>query len=196
MLERILASGSLPVLVAALLVAGFGVPIPEDPILLTAGLLAHRGILPAWLVLMVIYASVLTADCVIFLIARHFGESLLERPLFRSIFTPRRRDHVHNLFQKHGPRAVFIGRHIAGLRAVVFATAGMEGMKFATFLIWDGMAAMISVPVMFSLGYFFSAHLTAIEHGIARTEHWIAAILAFIALVTWLVWSLRTSRRK
>ena len=43
MLERFIQFGSLPLLVAALLVAGFGVPIPEDVVLIAGGVLAHRS---------------------------------------------------------------------------------------------------------------------------------------------------------
>lgn len=45
MLERLIAFGSLPLLVVALLAAGLGVPLPEDVVLLAAGVVSHRAAL-------------------------------------------------------------------------------------------------------------------------------------------------------
>ena len=71
MLERFIEFGSLPVLVAALLVAGFGVPIPEDVVVIAGGVLAHRGSLPWPVVLAALYAGAIGADCILYGVARH-----------------------------------------------------------------------------------------------------------------------------
>lgn len=188
MLERLLAIGSIPLLVLALLAAGLGIPIPEDPVLLAAGVLAHRRY-PWWLVLPIVYGAVVSADCILYALARRVGEPLLSHWPFRVFATRARRLRVRWLFARHGSRVVFVGRHLAGLRAVVFILAGIERMPFGAFLLWDALAAVITVPAVFGLGYLFSAHVAEVQAGVARTEHWIAAILGLAAFIGWLVWS-------
>jgi membrane protein DedA with SNARE-associated domain len=60
----------------------------------------------------------------------------------------------------------------------VFATAGMNRMRLGTFLLWDGLGACISVPVMVTLGYAFSDHVDRVRAGVAHVEHWALATLA------------------
>lgn len=189
MLERLIAFGSLPLLVVALLAAGLGVPLPEDVVLLAAGVVSHRAALPWWVVLVTLYVSVLGSDSILYVMARRFGEPLLARRPLRWLVTPRRRGQVQTLLARHGGRTVFLGRHLGGLRTIVFALAAIEGVPFVTFLLWDALAALITVPSVFGLGYLFSAHVAAVEAGMARTEHWLMALGGLIALGGYVVWS-------
>lgn len=190
MLDRWLTLGSLPLLVMALLAAGVGIPIPEDPVLLAAGVIAHRTPLPVWMVLPMVYGAALVADCVLFLWARRFGDSLLQRRPFSALVTPKRRRQVSTVFAKHGAKAVFVGRHLMGLRPAFFVVAGIERMPLRTFALWDGLAALITIPLVFALGYLFSAHVALVEAKLARAEHWLAAGVGVALLVGWLAWSI------
>jgi membrane protein DedA with SNARE-associated domain len=189
-LEYFVTAGSLPLLVLAVLIAGYGVPIPEDAVLLAAGVLSQRGVQPWWLALPVMYAAIIGADCILFFVARRVGEPILTRRPLRWLVTPTRRAKITQLFKTRGPQAIFVGRHMAGLRAVVFALAAIEGVPFATFLIFDALAAVITVPLVFALGYLFASQVAAVEAGLAQAEHWILAgigliILIVIALRSW-----------
>ena len=190
MLQALLQAGSLPIIVAALLAAGLGVPIPEDPVLLAAGVIAHRTWLPWWVVLPTAYVSAILADCMLFLLARHFGHALLTVPPLRWLLTPARRASVSALFAKRGARAVFVGRHLAGARALVFVFAGIQKMPLRQFLVWDSLAGLITIPVIFSLGFLLSAHVAAVQEGLARVEHWAAATVAVTGLAYWMYRSL------
>jgi len=190
MLDKLLASGSLPLVVAGLVASGLGLPLPEDPLVLSAGVLAHRTALPAWLLLPVAFGAAVAADCVLLLLARRYGEDLLQRKPLRYLATPSRRERVSALFAKHGPRAVFFGRHLFGLRPLVFAVAGMEGMPLSTFLLWDAFAAAVTIPLVFLLGFFFSAQVALVEADLARAEHVLGLVLGVLLLMAWLTWSL------
>ena len=191
MLEKILVAGSLPLVLVGLLSAGLGVPIPEDPLLLAAGVISHRTRYGWWLALPLVYVSAIGADCGLFLFARRFGETLLSRRPFCWLISEPRRARVRALFERYGSRAVFFGRHLSGLRAVVFILAGIEQMSLGRFLLWDGLAGLITIPVMFGLGYLFSSHVAVVQAGIARVEHWIFAGVGAAVVVTWFVWSHR-----
>lgn len=191
MFDTIMGAGSLPLVVAGLLLAGLGLPIPEDPLLLAAGVVAHRGPWAWWSVLPLAYGCVIGADCSVFLMARHFGARILKRAPFRWLVTRNRQKRVSVLFERYGRHAVFVGRHMSGARTLVFMLAGIEKMPFFRFLLWDGLAGLVSVPAVFGLGYLFSAHVEAVRTGLARIEHWVAAALALIAIIAWSVWTHR-----
>lgn len=192
MLERFVEIGSIPVLVLGLLIAGLGVPIPEDILLLAGGALAHRGHVPWWITLSAMYLGAIGADVLVYALARRYGELLLTRRLFRSLATPPRRARVRRLLSRYGARAVFVGRHLSGLRTVVFAVAAIEGVPFRTFMFWDALGGLVTVPLVFGLGYLGSAHLAAVEADLAHLEHWLALVGAVGLTVSWfLFWRRR-----
>ncbi|MEZ4339470.1 MAG: DedA family protein [Sandaracinaceae bacterium] len=195
MLERFIALGSLPLLVLALLLAGLGLPLPEDVALLSGGVVAHLGAAPWWVALPVLYVSAIGGDALLYALARRFGEPLLSHAPFRWLLTAERRERVRGLFARYGSRAVFVGRYLAGLRGVVFALAAIEGVPFRTFLLWDALAGLVTIPLVFGAGYLFSAHVAAMEADLARAEHWIAAGAALTALVVWTIVRWRRRRR-
>ena len=191
-----LAHASLGLLFGGLVMTGLGVPLPEDILLLLAGSLSHRSSLSPLLVVPVCMLGVLLGDLLLFTSARRLGESALERPLFRRLLPPEVRQRVEALMSKRGPVIIFVARHIAGLRAPVFALAGMHRMPLGRFLLWDALGMLISVPVTVSLGYFFSQHLDRVRAGMASVEHWVlgGVVLALIAYA--LTVGVRRARRR
>jgi membrane protein DedA with SNARE-associated domain len=68
-------------------------------------------------------------------------------------------------------------RHVAGLRAAAFLTAGIARVPFWTFLLTDGLTAMLGVPFSFALAYFFTDHVKAIFANVHRIERWIGLLV-------------------
>lgn len=180
-----LSHASLGLIFVGLVGAGLGVPLPEDLALLAAGALAHRTPLPLALVVAVCAAGVLLGDVVLFLGARRLGQAAFERPLFRRLLPPARRARLEVLFAKRGAALVFFARHLAGIRAPVFALAGIQGMPLARFVTFDVLGLCISAPVMVGLGYVFSSHLDELRAGVVRMEHAVvgAAVLGLCGYV-------------
>jgi membrane protein DedA with SNARE-associated domain len=179
----------LAVLLAALVVAGLGVPIPEDVVLLTAGALAQGSSWDLVGVTLLCAGGVLAGDSLLFLNARRLGREGTNGWLGR-LLPEARRQRLTALFARRGAAVVFVARHVAGLRAPVFALAGINGMPLRTFLFWDALGACVSVPVMVLLGHAFADHLDRVRAGAAHIEHWLLAAaglaLAVYGLVSWL----------
>lgn len=178
MVDALLAHGSLALFFVALFATGFGFPIPEDVVLLSAGALAHRGIVPLVPAVAVCMAGVLAGDVALFTTARRLGPRALDRPFFRRILPPDRRHKLERFLETRGGAAVFVARHVAGLRAPVFALAGMHGMPLARFILWDALALCISAPAVLTLGWWSSAHIELARRGLARAEHWLLFAVA------------------
>ena len=66
--------------------------------------------------------------------------------------------------RRHGHLAIFYARFLAGARALVYVTAGSIGFDFSRFFIYDALGALISVPIVVTLGYLFGPQ---IEHAVA-----------------------------
>jgi undecaprenyl-diphosphatase len=105
-----------------------GVPVPGETALIASALLANRGGLEIGLVIAVAAAAAIIGDNIGYLIGRKGGRSLLERPGF--LQTRRRKilEVGDPFFERHGPKAVFLGRWVAGLRIAAAWLAGIDRM--------------------------------------------------------------------
>lgn len=186
--------GSIWFVVIWLMVGGLGVPLPEDVALLAAGALIQQGAVDPALAMPVVFAGVLGGDAGLFFLARRLGPAAYERRLFRRILPPERRSRIEEAFRRHGGRLVFFARHVAGLRGAVFAMAGIHRMRPSRFLLWDAVAACLSVPLVVGLGYFGALHVDRVRAGIARAHHWVllAAALGGLGYLAW--WHVRKLR--
>jgi membrane protein DedA with SNARE-associated domain len=190
MLDLFLRHGSLAVFFLALVAGGLGIPIPEDAVLLAAGALTHRGVVPIETAIPVCMLGVLAGDTILFTTAKRLGPAALERPFLKRLVTPARRARAEAFVEKRGGVAVFVARHVAGLRAPVFAVAAMHGMPLRKFLLWDALGLCISAPAVFALGWWSSAHVDLARRGIAHVEHWALLIVAIVLLgyAAWARW--------
>lgn len=193
MIDQILTEGSIPMILAGLLAAGVGIPLPEDGLLLAAGVMTHRNAESWMFVLAAAYCAVLVADSLIFSAGYIFGDAILKRRPFSWIATPNRRDRVGQIFEERGAFAVFVGRFITGMRGAIFITAGTQRMSFRTFLLWDALAALITIPIVFGLGFLFHSQLDVVKDLLATAQTSIA-VAAAVLLGGGLYWRMRKSR--
>src|SRR5262245_51789632 len=180
----LLDHGSYAALFAALLATGVGVPVSEDLVLLAAGALSHRNSASLGLTLAVALAGIFSRDLFLFLGARRLGPAAFERRPFALLLPPGRRERLRNLFARRGGGIVFLARHAPGLRAPVFAMAGILGMPLPRFLVWDALGLAITGPLVFALGYLLSDRLDLVRRDLVRVEQgaFLVAILLAIAI--------------
>ena len=162
MLDRLIAASPYAGLYVALCLGGVGFPIPEEVPVLTAGVLAHRGVVRWWLALLVCIAGVVTGDLVLYVTGRRWGERVLDLRLVRRFLNVERRNALEASYRRYGMLIVFAARHVVGLRAAAFVTAGVVRLPFWKFAVADGVAIAYGIPLNFAIAYFFSAHLHAI----------------------------------
>lgn len=173
------ASAYLVVLLC-LLVCGLGVPIPEDITLVSAGILASAGNISLEGAMIVGIIGVLAGDAFLFFVGRKYGPKVFTWPGFRKIFTPARISSARIRIHKDAKLICFIARFLPGLRSVIYLTAGTMGVKRSTFLLQDGMAAMVSVPLWVYVGYVFGQNL---DYLLLLTKKLNISILVFLVLL-------------
>ncbi|MGB9625836.1 MAG: DedA family protein, partial [Phycisphaerae bacterium] len=180
----------------ALLAAGFGVPIPEDIPLLTAGYLCHLGQTNLWLMLPLTLTGVLGCDIILYRMGLRLGDHVLEHRWTRRLFRRGTLVTAKAQFRRHGAKIVFAGRFMPGARAVIFVSAGIVGMRWWKFLLVDGTAALISVPTLVLLGWYFGEKSEALLARVRHAEYYIMGGILAATVVAIAVESYLARRRK
>jgi membrane protein DedA with SNARE-associated domain len=209
MLERLvelLAGHSLDIgfvfVFVVLLLCGFGLPMPEDVILVTGGVLAwlasdletvslsallsDRGLLA---MIAVGLSGILAGDTIIFLAGRRYGHRVADfRPL-RRVITPEKLELVEKKVRTRGNVVVVFARFLPGLRAPTFFTVGHARMPLWEFLLFDGAAALVSAPLWVCLGFWFGSDLEQAARVAGRFGHYILIAVGVVlaaVLARWL----------
>lgn len=83
-----------------------------------------------------------------------------------------------------------MARHVLGLRAAAFLTAGIARVPFWKFVLADAGAALIGVPLGFGLAYFFTDRIKAILADVHRAERWLglAGLLVLAVVLVVVIW--------
>jgi membrane protein DedA with SNARE-associated domain len=172
-----------------LLICGFGVPVPEDVTLVTGGVIAGLGYADVDTMFAVGMAGVIVGDGLVFSIGRFQGARVMQLKTVRRLITPERFLSAQDAFHKYGRWVMFVARFLPGLRTPVFFTAGMsKRVSFGTWLLMDGVAALISVPVWVYLGYFGARNFDWMFKILHRFQYGIFALLGVGVLVLGVVW--------
>ncbi len=154
-------------IIGILLICGLGIPIPEDITLLAAGLLASAGHITLAGALTAGFVGVMLGDSFLFFMGRRYGAKIFGLPGFRRIFTPSRITAAEGRVRRNGHIICFVARFLPGLRSPIFALAGAMGVRPTVFLMQDGFAALVSVPVWVYLGFWFGNNW---EEAFAKVE--------------------------
>ena len=169
-------------LAGLLLLCGLGLPIPEDISLIAGGYLAHLGTVDLHRIFLVCFLAVLGGDSLAFGLGRGFGTKLLASRFTHRYFTPRRQRRVRAYFRTYGSKVVFVARFLPGLRFSIFLSAGMLHVRPHVFLLYDTMAALLSVPVLVYSAWFFGDQIDSVIKWTRRSEYGILALVGVAAL--------------
>jgi membrane protein DedA with SNARE-associated domain len=170
----------------ALLLENAGLPVPGETILLLASFLAyseHRLSLPLIILTGIIAATL--GDNIGFTIGHYGGRPLLMR--YQHWF--RISDNVvargEGLMKSYGPPIIFVARFIFGLRVVAGPLAGVLGMHWAQFALYNFLGAALWVTVIASAGYFFGSQFGMVMRLMGRANVVLLVVAALVVLVVW-----------
>jgi membrane protein DedA with SNARE-associated domain len=184
------------------LLCGFGLPMPEDVVLVTGGVLAwlssdleaatFAGMVrdPGLLAMVLVgLGGILAGDSVIFWAGRRFGHRVADfRPL-RRIITPEKLELVEKKVRQRGNVVVMFARFLPGLRAPTYFTVGHARLPYWKFLLFDGAAALVSAPLWICVGFWFGSDLEEAARVGSQFSHYILLAVAVVlagVLLRWL----------
>ena len=169
---------------AALLAAGFGIPIPEDIPLLTAGYLCHLGKAHLGIMLPLTLVGVLGCDIILYGVGRRFGDHVLDHRWTGRLFRRDTLDAVKARYHGHSLKIIFAARFMPGARAMFFVSAGSVGIPW-----W------ISVPTLVLVGWYLGEKSEALLAEVRHAEHYIAAGIIAITIAA-VAFEVRRGRRR
>ena len=171
-----------------LLACGFGLPLPEDIVLITGGMLSSHGVTNHWVTLAICMAGVLIGDAVIYLTGRTMGDRIKRTKLFSYLVKKERDQKIQFWFSKYGDKMIFFARFMPGLRSALFLSSGIYRVPAWKFFLLDGFAALISVPLWIWLGFLFGSNLELLEQKIHQLKLGIYGVLGLVILSGVIFW--------
>ena len=165
-------------LFCVLLLCGLGLPLPEDVALLAGGFLAHRGLTQLPMTMAVALLGVVAGDNWLFYLGRRFGTGLVSYFQLGRPSSQAQIERLKEFLHRHGHRTIFYARFLAGVRALIYLTAGSLGFSAGRFVLYDLLGAVISVPIVVSLGYLFGSQIEELFRYLGGFEQlvWIVAL--------------------
>jgi membrane protein DedA with SNARE-associated domain len=164
-----------------LLLFGFVIPITEEIALILVGMTIRGSGADIVSCLGVALVALALADMGFYGIARIVGPRLLRVRAFGRFMKPERVLEGERYFQRRGPRIIFFCRFVVGLRAPALLGAGFLRMPLKRFILYDGLALLVSPPVWLGVGYAFGAQLDAETGMIARILSFIGPVAVIVA---------------
>ncbi len=167
---------SYGIVFSILIGCGFGLPIPEDVVLVSGGIMsglsgADTHIQSLILMLSVSFAGVLLGDGTMYILGRIFGYRIQKFRPMRAILPPSRFAKVQKLFNRYGIWVLFVARFLPVLRSPTFLVAGMSRrVSFLKFIGMDGFAAVISVPIWVLIGHFGAQNREALANWLSDSK--------------------------
>ena len=159
--------------------------IPDETILVVAGILVHRGELSYVPALLAAYAGSFCGISLSYMLGL-YGFEWLERRLPRvHRFSSQHLIQAENWFIRFGRWALFFGYFIAGVRHFTALFAGISRMPYREFAIYAYTGGAFWVVTFVSIGYFAGEQWSKIGPSIERNVLIVAIIVAVVATIAW-----------
>ncbi|MDI9589976.1 MAG: VTT domain-containing protein [Acidobacteriota bacterium] len=128
--------------------------LPGDSLLFAAGFFAQGGGFNIIALLGVAWAAAILGDQCNFLIGHFFGQRIIRSGKVKAM-TPERIEKSEAFLDKWGNVAIFFGRFFPFIRTFVPFLAGMGGMKWHNFFMFNVVGGITWSTAFILLGYFF-----------------------------------------
>ena len=178
-----------------IMVEDFGIPVPGETILIAGAVYAGAGRLNVVAVGVAAFIAAIIGDNIGFAIG-HFGGRALALRWGKYVFlTEERLNKAEAFFDRRGAIVITFARFVEGLRQANGIIAGITGMHWLRFLIFNAIGAALWVGTWVSLGYLAGDHITTIYHYITLYSYYV--LIALVVLVVgYIAWRLRRRRRR
>jgi membrane protein DedA with SNARE-associated domain len=170
-----------------------GIPLPGETALIAGAALAKHGGLEIEVVIAVAAVAAIIGDSAGYAVSRRYGRRLLTRP---GRTQARRMDVLirgEAFFDRHGPKAVFFGRWITGLRVWASWLAGITHMPYRQFLMWNALGGITWAITIGLVGYLVG---TAAEQIVQTAGLGAATVIGVLAIAAVVYFHVRRGRHR
>ncbi|BDZ41830.1 hypothetical protein GCM10025865_11290 [Paraoerskovia sediminicola] len=165
--------------------------LPAETFVIVGGILASQGVVPVWVLFVVVAGCALGGSIVGFVVGRRAGPRLLRSRLLRS--HERQVSWMNRTLEKRARTALVVGQFVTFFRAMMPALAGISTMGFRQFVVFTTFGTSAWAAVTLALGYFAGASLSRFHPALGPLVVAVA-VLGALATVVW--WTIRRRRRR
>lgn len=165
----------------------FGFFLPGDSLLVTAGLFAARGDLDIFLLLIMLIAAAVLGDATGFEIGKVSGRQVVKREK-TFFFKPEHIKKTEAFYEKHGGKTIVLARFMPVVRTFAPLVAGIAGMPYKKFALYNISGGVLWIGSMLGIGYFLGRVIPHID----RYIHIVIAIVIFLSILPGIVSYLRS----
>ena len=196
MVDLLLEHGSYAGIIVLLVLTGVGLPLPEELFVIGAGIAASQGTLNPWLALGACLIGGLMGDFSTYWIGHHFGRNVLrEHHWFTRYITPEREREMERLIERYGLKVLFAARFLVGVRSPVYLAAGITGMPFARFALFDALSATTVISTCFGLSYLFGDQIKSAFDYLRQAELALTVSIVLVGVAVGIWFYVRHQRR-
>jgi membrane protein DedA with SNARE-associated domain len=177
-----------------LLSCGLGVPMPEEFFLVMSGYVCYLNKIPDVWGLMPMFAVTWIAigggDLLAFGIGRRWGGKVFELKLVKKVISEAGRAKAEEFLMRYGNRTIFAARFLPGIRMPTYLLCGTLNVPVTTFMLWDGLAMLISVPIQVYLTWRYGEVLDTALFKIAKMNR--GFLIMAICIAIFIYWRIHS----
>jgi membrane-associated protein len=138
-----------------------GLIAPGETAVVLGGVVAAHGEVELGLMLGLVWVAAAAGDLASFWLGRRLGRRFLVARGPRIGVTAPRLHRVDEFFDRHGAKAILVGRFVGIIRAVAPFLAGASGMRVRNFVPWSLLGTGLWATTFTLVGYLFSSSFGA-----------------------------------
>jgi membrane protein DedA with SNARE-associated domain/membrane-associated phospholipid phosphatase len=174
-----------------------GLVAPGETAMLLGGLVAGQGHIDVTTLIAIVWACAVAGDLTSFYLGRRLGRMFLVRHGAKVQITEERLRHVERFFDRHGGKAILIGRFVGLVRAIAPFLAGSSGMSVRRFLPYDVLGAGLWGSTFVLLGYIFWQSFSTLVDYAKKGALAVGTVIVLVVAIVWLVrWVRRPENRR
>ena len=164
-----------------------GLVAPGETAMVVGGVVAGQGVISLVTLIGVAWFAAALGDLVSYELGRRLGREFIVKNGPRFGMNAERLEMVETFFDKHGGKAIFIGRFVGIVRAVAPFLAGSSGMPLRKFLPYDILGAGLWATTFIMLGYIFWQSFSTVLKVAKEGALGLGIAISVIVAVVWVV---------
>jgi membrane-associated protein len=154
----------------------FGIFLPGDSLLFTAGVMAADGYFNVYILFIGCFIAAVLGDSFGYWFGKKTGPKIFSRP--ESIFWSKKNlERTEKFFQKHGNKTITIARFTPIVRTLAPILAGVGSMNYSIFLFWNVVGAFFWSGLLIFGGYLLG-------NSVGNIDKYILPIIVVIIVVS------------
>jgi membrane-associated protein len=152
--------------------------LPGDSLLFTAGLFAARGDLNPAIVLVGCAVAAIAGDQVGYVFGQRVGPALFRRPDSR-LFKQENVERAHQFFDRYGAKTIVLARFIPIVRTFTPIIAGVGGMRYRTFVVFNVTGGILWGTGVSALGFALGKRFP----GLADNLLYVSVVIVLVSVI-------------